>query len=209
MRETGLLGAVLPALAAAPATVVDHAVAVLARVPAVPTLRLAALLHVLPADGGERLLLALRQPRRITDGVAALLRAHVCPVLAPASPLPRSAAEVRRWLSGVGFDRAEALLALGDAEAAALPPARVGPARDEVARLAADVDALRRTRPPLFPQDLALDGRAVMAILGAGPGPHVGEALRHLLDRVLEEPGRNDAAALEAELRAWWAARRP
>jgi tRNA nucleotidyltransferase (CCA-adding enzyme) len=209
MRETGLLGAVLPELAAAPAALVDHAVAVLARVPAVPAFRLAALLHVLPADVAERILLALRQPRRISDGVAALLRAHACRAREPAAPLPRSALEVRRWLSAVGLERAEALLALADAEAAALPPARVGPARDEVARLAADVDELRRTRSPLFAQDLALDGRAVMAILGAGPGPHVGEALRHLLDRVLEEPGRNDAATLEAELRAWWAAHHP
>ncbi len=65
----------------------------------------------------------------------------------------------------------------------------------------------RAARPPLTPQDLALDGRAVMAILGAGPGPHVGEALRHLLDRVLEDPSRNAPAALEDELRAWWLAR--
>ena len=48
-----------------------------------------------------------------------------------------------------------------------------------------------------------------MAILGAGPGPHVGEALRHLLDRVLEDPSLNARPALEAELRAWWLARTP
>jgi tRNA nucleotidyltransferase (CCA-adding enzyme) len=207
MRETGLLGAVLPELAAAPADLVDHAVAVLALVPAVPTLRLAALLHVLPTGDAERILVALRQPRRISDGVAALLRAHGCRAHASAPRLPHTPLELRRWLSAVGLERAEPLLALADAEAAALPSAHAGAARDEVARLAADVDALRSARPPLFPQDLALDGRAVMAILGAGPGPHVGDALRHLLDRVLEDPSRNDAAALEAELRGWWATR--
>ena len=47
-----------------------------------------------------------------------------------------------------------------------------------------------------------------MAILDAGPGPHVGEALRHLLDRVLEEPSLNAPAALEAALRAWWLERK-
>ncbi len=47
-----------------------------------------------------------------------------------------------------------------------------------------------------------------MAILGAGPGPHVGEALRHLLDRVLQDPALNAPAALEAELRGWWLARK-
>jgi tRNA nucleotidyltransferase (CCA-adding enzyme) len=207
MRETGLLGAVLPELAAAPAALVDHAVVVLAQVPAVPALRLAALLHALPAADAERILLALRQPRRISDAVAALLRAHVCRARDAAPALPRTPRELRRWLAAVGLERAEPLLALADAEAASLPPAAAGPAREEVARLALDVDALRRARPPLSPQDLALDGRAVMAILGAGPGPHVGDALRHLLERVLEDPARNDAATLAAELRAWWAAR--
>ncbi|HEX9049821.1 MAG TPA: tRNA cytidylyltransferase, partial [Anaeromyxobacter sp.] len=79
--------------------------------------------------------------------------------------------------------------------------------RGEVTRLADAVAAARAASPPLSAQDLALDGRAVMAILGAGPGPHVGEALRHLLDRVLQDPALNAPAALEDELRGWWLAR--
>ena len=63
-------------------------------------------------------------------------------------------------------------------------------------------------KPALGTSDLALDGRAVMEALGIGPGPHVGEALRHLLDRVLQDPGLNDPAALESELRGWWLARK-
>ena len=47
-----------------------------------------------------------------------------------------------------------------------------------------------------------------MAVLGAGQGPRVGEALRHLLGTVLDDPSRNQPAALEAALRAW-AARQP
>jgi tRNA nucleotidyltransferase (CCA-adding enzyme) len=45
-----------------------------------------------------------------------------------------------------------------------------------------------------------------MAVLGAGQGAVVGAALRHLLDRVLADPGLNTREALEAELRRWWAA---
>jgi tRNA nucleotidyltransferase (CCA-adding enzyme) len=116
--------------------------------------------------------------------------------------------EIRRWLSRVGLDRAGPVLALADAEARALPPGRGAAVRREVNKLTETIEALNRAPPALAAQDLALDGRAVMAILGAGPGPHVGEALRHLLDRVLEDPALNDAAALEAELRAWWT-RRP
>jgi tRNA nucleotidyltransferase (CCA-adding enzyme) len=73
-----------------------------------------------------------------------------------------------------------------------------------VRRLARAVAGAKAAPPPLTAQDLAIDGRAVMAILGAGPGPHVGEALRHLLDRVLEDPALNAPARLEAVLRGWW-----
>jgi tRNA nucleotidyltransferase (CCA-adding enzyme) len=99
------------------------------------------------------------------------------------------------------------VLALADAEVGALPPSRAAHPRAEVEALRARAAEVKAAAPALATQHLALDGRAVMAILGAGPGPHVGEALRHLLDRVLEDPSRNTAAALEAELKAWWAAR--
>ncbi len=46
-----------------------------------------------------------------------------------------------------------------------------------------------------------------MRVLGAGPGPHVGEALRHLLERVLEDPGENREEQLSSALRRWWDAR--
>jgi tRNA nucleotidyltransferase (CCA-adding enzyme) len=74
-------------------------------------------------------------------------------------------------------------------------------------RLRARAARALRERPPLGTADLALDGRAVMGLLGLAPGPEVGQALRHLLGRVLDDPRRNERAALEEALRAWWAAR--
>jgi tRNA nucleotidyltransferase (CCA-adding enzyme) len=207
MRETGLLGAVAPALAAISPAALDHAALLLGSVPAELVLRLAALLHVLPPADAEALLVGLRQPRRVASGVAALLRAHVC-LAEPGASLPRAGPELRRWVSRAGLDATGALLALAEGEAASLPEGpRASAARAEVARLAADVAELRRARPPLAPGDLALDGAAVMALLGTGPGAHVGEALRLLLDRVLEDPALNEPARLEALLRAWWAGR--
>jgi tRNA nucleotidyltransferase (CCA-adding enzyme) len=76
-----------------------------------------------------------------------------------------------------------------------------------VAQLAKDVEDVRRSRPPLTAADLALDGRAIMQVLTSGPGPHIGEALRHLLDRVLADPGMNTRDRLAEEVRRWWAAR--
>jgi tRNA nucleotidyltransferase (CCA-adding enzyme) len=203
MRATGLLDVVLPALAAGSAAALDHAIAVLRRVPEEPALRFGALLHGLGPDETERILVALRQPRRVSDEAAALVRAHACRATAP-EPLPASPADVRRWLARVGLARSDAQLALARAEAAA---AGARSAVAEVERLAGAVAEAKAAAPPLSAQDLALDGRAVMAILGAGPGPHVGEALRHLLERVLEDPSLNAPAPLEAEVRAWWLAR--
>ncbi|MFZ0529337.1 MAG: CCA tRNA nucleotidyltransferase [Propionicimonas sp.] len=51
-----------------------------------------------------------------------------------------------------------------------------------------------------------LDGTQIMAVLGIGPGPVVGEAYRFLLERRIDS-GPLGAAAAEAELRQWWADR--
>jgi poly(A) polymerase len=51
-----------------------------------------------------------------------------------------------------------------------------------------------------------LDGRQVMEHLGIGPGPHVGEALSHLLELRMEEGPLGEEEAYR-RLDAWWAAR--
>jgi tRNA nucleotidyltransferase/poly(A) polymerase len=54
---------------------------------------------------------------------------------------------------------------------------------------------------------LALGGAEVMAELGIGPGPRIGAALQHLLERVLEDPTQNTPERLRAALQRWAAAR--
>jgi tRNA nucleotidyltransferase (CCA-adding enzyme) len=103
-------------------------------------------------------------------------------------------------------DRADLLLDLARAEAAALPPRRRAGVSAQVEACSDRVAAVRRTSPALTVGALALDGRAVAAALG-GPGPLVGEALRHLLDRVLGDPALNEPEALRAELARWREAR--
>ena len=63
--------------------------------------------------------------------------------------------------------------------------------------------------PPLSVGELALDGLALMEIIGAQSGTWVGEGLRHLLDRVLADPGLNTPEALAAVTRDWWTHRSP
>ena len=208
LAETGLLDALFPGLEPLSPGVRRHAVAVASapfRAAAADperlrTLRLAGLLHPLAPAEARQEILALRLPNRAGDGVRDLLAAGPC-MGERTDPLPRRPADVRRWLSGVGPGRAEDLLALWAADASHQGA--------RARRLGAAVRALRRrvatvlaSRPPLATGDLALGGREVMAVLGTG-GPAVGEALRHLLDLVLEEPARNERAALESALRSW------
>src|SRR4051794_13371808 len=61
----------------------------------------------------------------------------------------------------------------------------------------AEKEDLARVRPDL-------EGNAIMAILGVGPGPEVGRAWRFLKDLRLER-GPLEPDEAERELRAWWA----
>jgi tRNA nucleotidyltransferase (CCA-adding enzyme) len=207
LRATGLLAAVLPPLASRAHREVRHAGAVARGVPADVALRLAALLHVLPADGVEPLLLDLRLSRRVATTARVLVGSHVCLLASPRTGLPRTAADVRRWLAAAGLQHAGALLALAAAEARAAPEPRRTRARAAVRALSRAVAQVRRDAPPLTAQELALDGAGVMQVLGTGPGPHVGDALRALLERVLADPAENTRERLEAALRLWWKAR--
>jgi len=145
--------------------------------------------------------------RRISDEAAALVAGHACLLARPRAASPRSPAELRRWLATVTLARAPALLALREAEARALPASRAKAALAEVRRLRSRVARIEADRPPLHASDLALDGRSLMGLLGIAPGPEVGEALRHLLDRVLEDPDLNERPRLADLARRWHAAR--
>jgi tRNA nucleotidyltransferase (CCA-adding enzyme) len=211
LRETGLLGLVLGPLEKLPRAAVSHAVDVAAAVAAprgagseAPiVLRFAALLHAVPPVDALQALVGLRLPNRIAAEVGALLRERGCLGGGTGHPLPEEVAGVRHWLSRVGPDRAPLLLALWEADARHLG-ARSRAALGALRRFRARALRVLRARPPLGTSDLALDGRAVMDALGVPPGRAVGLALGHLLDRVLDDPGRNTRSALEAELRAWW-----
>jgi len=145
----------------------------------------------------ESALLALRFGQRRARAVAQLLARH------PIERQPRrSDADLRRLLARAGEDGVDALLALRRAELAA-----GGAPAPELEALAARLARLREAGAlALQRTDLALDGAAVMALLGIPAGPRVGEALRHLSDCVLEDPACNTREALAERLRAWAAA---
>jgi tRNA nucleotidyltransferase (CCA-adding enzyme) len=212
LDSTGLLSVVLPDVAELTEDLRDHAAAVAAAAPAELAIRLAGLLHVLsvedapgPAAARARTVLArLRFPVRVAEEASALIDLHGCLLAGPAEVLATPVG-ARRWLARAGAARAPALLAFWRADARSLPAEQVPDAVAAHRRAASRVRRTLREAPPLAIGDLALDGRSVMEVAAIPPGRQVGEALRHLLDLVLEDPARNTRPALEDAVRRWHA----
>jgi tRNA nucleotidyltransferase (CCA-adding enzyme) len=229
LRTTDLLVAFLPEVLEGLGQLQDnryagdvyaHTLATVAASPADLSIRLAALLHDVakkrtavtrggqqgfdfPAHEGvgasmsEEILERLKFPRATIEVVATLVRHHQEDWLGEWTEV-----RIRRFLAQVGEGAAERLLILAEANlrGRGLP---VEPELDRVQQLRSQIEAVLADRPPLSPKDLALDGHAVMQLLGIGPSPRVGEATRFLLDRVLENPMLNSEAILTEELRKW------
>jgi tRNA nucleotidyltransferase (CCA-adding enzyme) len=179
LADTGLLSRFLPEL---PKVELPRAAA-LDRSPESLEVRLAILLEGVAAP--RDVLFRLKFPNKVAEEVQNLL----------AHPIPELVADdvaLRRWMSGLG--RASVPTALSLARAGEVP-----------SRLAAAerAEQLLAQNPPLATRELALQGKAIMDLLGVGPSPHVGAAARFLLGRVLEDPGLNQPALLAAELQKW------
>ena len=193
LRRTGIEGSLAPG-------VLDDAARLVPQLPERLDLRLAGWLR---GARSTRILRRLRFPRRTTEHVERLLRCH--PVEAGADPTRE--ASVRRQLKRVGPDDVDGLVLLRRAELACAAAEGGAETEQALARLDEFADAVARLRRAgslaLTRQDLALDGAAVMEILGLPPGPGVGRALRHLTGRVLDDPSLNTPEGLRELLAAW------
>jgi len=228
MLDHGLLQITAPELAAMSSCtqnrhhaydVWEHTLQVLDQVvPVTPELRLAALLHDVGKPGcrgfdpktrdytfyhhekkgseiADQILRRLRFSNQLRQQVTHLVRHH----LVVYDPSWTDAA-VRRWLTRVGTDRTDEVVALCRADI-------LGKGRDpqsELARLEelqGRLKHLAQAQLALKVSDLAIDGNDVMAELGVVPGPIIGALLRQLLDDVLEAPEHNRREWLVARCR--------
>jgi tRNA nucleotidyltransferase (CCA-adding enzyme) len=214
LRDTGLLDAVIPELAAqtgVPQNKIpgqdlwDHTLATVDAAPRHPVVRLAALLHDIgkpatQADGhfyghetvgaeqARALLDRLHEPRIVTDRVTHLVRQHMFRY----EPGWTDSA-VRRFIGKVDRDSIDELFALREADNVGSGVEREA---DGLAELRARIQAELEAGPVLDRSALAIDGDDLIAELGMEPGPELGRVLEELLQRVIEEPGLNEAPTL-------------
>lgn len=134
------------------------------------------LLTMLLLDDAEPVLRRLRASNAEIERAAAAARG-------PGAPVGADARAVRRWLAGVGR-AADDLLALYQLRTGTEAP------------WAGIVAEIRARGEPLTRGDLAVTGADLQA-LGAS-GRRIGELLAALLDRVLDDPSRNDRTTLLA-----------
>jgi tRNA nucleotidyltransferase (CCA-adding enzyme) len=183
-----------------------------------PTLRLAALLHDVAKpqtkDGphfyrhevvGEGvagdILGRLRFPNDQVKAVAHLVRAHM--YVADPGMTDKG---IRKFVQRVGSENLERLFAL---RAADIVGSGLPKRDDRNEHFQARVAAVLAQRPAFSVNDLAIAGDTVREALvdagelsvGSRGGPAVGEVLRELLERVIEDPTLNEPGALEAVTR--------
>jgi tRNA nucleotidyltransferase (CCA-adding enzyme) len=223
MRETGLLGEVIPELLESVGCpqnrfhrfdVYHHTLATVDAARPEMALRLGALLH----DVGKP---RARQPREGAPGeysffkheyVGAEMAEGIC------RRLKLSTAEredvtalvanhmfyyqpdwtdgsIRRFVRRVGLQRLPALLALREADIAGR-----GFGEDpekETRELKARLESVAAADAALRVTDLAVDGKDVIRLLGVPPGKVIGQVLERLLERVLDDPALNTRETLE------------
>lgn len=147
--------------------------------------------EVVGAEMADQILRRLKLSTRDREAVVNLVRNHMfwyTPEWTDGT--------VRRFISRVGKEAIPDLFALraGDVHARGRgedPGTEIDELKRRVDRELAQASALKVS-------DLALGGADVMRILGCRPGPIVGEVLRRLLERVLDDAELNTYERLEA-----------
>jgi poly(A) polymerase len=157
--------------------------------------------EVLGAKLVRKRLTALRYPKEIIEDVARLTFLHLRFHGYGRGEWTDSA--VRRYVTDAGdlLPRLHKLVRSDSTTRNARRAAALSATYDSLERRIAELsekEDLARVRPDL-------DGNAIMALLGVGPGPEVGRAWRFLKDLRLER-GPMAPEEAERELRDWWAA---
>jgi len=191
LRQSGVSAALFPGMKPAGESIIG-------RLAPLPALRWAAWLR---GSAIQSALVRFRMPPALARRIEGIHRSH---------PLDRRMeslreAGIRKIFGRLGEEEIDGIFAWRRLELAAEPQTEETRARskrlDEIEAQFKEARNHRERSGQI--RSLALDGKAVMAAIGAGPGPHVGRALAHLAAFVETHPNANEREALERELSDW------
>jgi poly(A) polymerase len=160
--------------------------------------------EVVGARMARKRLQALKEPNEVVDAVSKLVELHLRFHGYGEGESGWTDAAVRRFVRDAG-PLLEELIELTRSDCTTRNERKARMLQQRMDDLEARIAALRE-QEELDAVRPDLDGNAVMALLGLGPGREVGEAMRFLLELRLDE-GPLDRDDAEARLLAWWAGR--
>ena len=150
----------------------------------------------LSAQMAEKILKRLRFPNKTIKHVVTLIRWHMFyypnyieELEHKQPPSKWSDAAVRRFIQRVGLEYIEDLFQLRIADAKAISP-KVDP-YPEINALHKHIQKVLQQEAALKISDLKINGNDIIQHLNLKPGPVIGEILRYLLERVIEDPTLN------------------
>ncbi len=111
-----------------------------------------------------------------------------------------SDAAVRRWIRRVTRERVQDLYALNRADIIG-KGREVTPDLEALEKLKARVAGVLAAKDALSVRELAVDGKDVIRELGIPPSRRIGEVLEALLEKVVEDPAKNERETLLAMIR--------
>ncbi|MCT8977438.1 CCA tRNA nucleotidyltransferase [Clostridium sp. CX1] len=222
LEETKLLKLILPELQAAVGfnqqnphhdkDVFEHTLSVVEKCPPEINLRLAALLHDIGkpqcfttdkkgighfyghdkkgAILSEQILRRLKFDNQSISKISILVREHMNVLEKPTD------ASVKRLINRVGKDLIDDLFALqrADALGSVSPEVRL----KQIDKVVEKVNSILESKVPLSIKELAVKGNDLIEQFSLKPGKEIGDMLRFLLDKVLENPQLNSREKLLA-----------
>ncbi|OGG58515.1 hypothetical protein A2765_02185 [Candidatus Kaiserbacteria bacterium RIFCSPHIGHO2_01_FULL_56_24] len=144
---------------------------------------------VVGARIARKILADLRFPKDLSQKVESLIRWHMF----FSDPDAITLSAVRRVITRVGKENIDDLLNLRVCDRIGTGRPKAHPFR--LRKYMSMVD--EAMRDPISVSMLKIDGKRIMEVSGASPGPRLGWTLHALLEEVLDEPAKNDEVYLE------------
>ncbi|HHV34756.1 MAG TPA: HD domain-containing protein [Syntrophomonadaceae bacterium] len=141
--------------------------------------------NVVGAEMTEEILRRLHYSNQVIKNVVMLVREHML-------ELKMGPAGIRRLVARVGREMIPALLSVRLADILAHSRSQVVRSLEEYEKFSKNLEQVMATGSAFVMRELAVNGSDIIQETGISPGPLVGKILRHLWEKVLDDPRKNN-----------------